>query len=135
MAAKIANRGLQIIGGRASNTADAFSQLLSISVDDSTVAFAATDTALNSGGAVANVFAQNFDATPTRVAQTTTHVMTVPLGSGNFTVRRVALHNLTGASVTASSTSLFGGIDGQSLTKTPDFTLALTLAIVYADAS
>ena len=135
MAAKIVNRGLQIIGGRTSNTADAFTELLTMSVDDSTVAFAAGDTALNTGGAVTNVYAKLFDSTPTRSAQTTTHLMTVPTGSGNFTIRRIALHNLTAASVTASSTSLFGGIDGQSLTKTSDFTLALTLTVAYTDFS
>jgi len=44
---------------------------------------------------------------------------------------RVSLHNDTAANVTGSSTTLVAGIDGQSLTKTSDFTLAITVKITY----
>jgi len=105
-----------------------------MSVDDSANAFAATDTALNSGGAVTNAFDQALDSTPTRSNQTISHVMTIATGSGNFTIRRVALHDNTAANVTTSSTSLVAGIDGQSITKTADFTLAITVQITYTSA-
>jgi hypothetical protein len=135
MAAIIFNRGLQVIGGRASNTADAFAALQSISVDDSSTAFAATDTALNSGGAVTNEADVDFDSTPTRSSQTVTHLGTFGTGVANFTIRRVAIHNAAAASVTTSSTSLVAGIDGQSLTKTSDFSMTFTMSIEYTDAS
>ncbi|WP_373092348.1 hypothetical protein [Zhongshania sp.] len=135
MASKIVNRGLQVIGGRASNTADAFAAIQSLAADDGTVAFAAAHTAINSGGAVTNQADVDFDATPTRAGQVITHVATFPTGSANFTIRRLSLHNAAAASVSASSTTLVSGIDGQSLTKTSDFSLEVTITITYADAS
>jgi hypothetical protein len=134
MASRIVNRGLQVIGGRASNTADAFVEIDSMSVDDSATAFAAGDTALNSGGAVTNEADLDFDATPTRSSQTVSHVATFGTGAANFTIRRIALHNAAAASVTTSSTTLVAGIDGQSLAKTSDFTLAITVRITYTSA-
>lgn len=134
MASLIVNRGLQVIGGRASNTADAFLEIDSMSVDDSATAFAAGDTALNSGGAVTNEADLDFDATPTRSSQTVSHVATFGTGAANFTIRRIALHNAAAASVSTSSTTLVAGIDGQSLAKTSDFTLAITVRITYTSA-
>lgn len=134
MASRIVNRGLQVIGGRASSTADAFAAIASMSVDDSTVAFAAGDTALNSGGAVTNEADLDFDATPTRSNQTVSHTATFGTGAANFTIRRIALHNAAAASVSTSSTTLVAGIDGQSLAKTSDFTLAITVSITYTSA-
>lgn len=134
MASRIVNRGLQVIGGRASNTADAFAVIASMSVDDSTVAFVAGDTALNSGGAVTNEADLDFDATPTRSNQTVSHTATFGTGTANFTIRRIALHNAAAASVTTSSTTLVAGIDGQALAKTADFTLAITVRITYTSA-
>jgi hypothetical protein len=131
MAKLIVDRGLQVIGGRASNTADAFLEIDSISVDDSSTAFAATDTALNSGGAVTNEADANFDSTPTRSGQVITHVATFATGVANFTIRRIALHNAAAASVTSSSTTLVAGIDGQSITKTSDFSVTITVKITY----
>lgn len=134
MASRIVNRGLQVIGGRASNTVDAFAAILSMSVDDSSTAFAAGDTALNSGGAVTNEADLDFDATPTRSSQTVSHIATFGTGSANFTIRRIALHNAAAASVSTSSVTLVAGIDGQSLAKTTDFTLAITVRITYTTA-
>lgn len=135
MAAIVVNRGLQVFVGRASNTADSFAAIQSMSVDDSSNAFTATDTALNDGGAVANEADADFDATPTRSAQTTTHIATFGTGAANFTIRRVALHNDTAANVTTSSTTLTAGIDGQSVTKTSDFSSTITVKITATDNS
>lgn len=135
MADLIVNRGLQVIGGRASNTADAFAEIDSMSIDDSSVAFAATDTALNSGGAVTTEADADFDSTPTRASQTITHIAT--FGTGVFngaTIRRIALHNAAAASVSSSSTTLVCGVDGQSLAKTADFSVTITLKITYTSA-
>lgn len=128
----LGNRGLQVIAGRASNTADAFLEIDSMSIDDSTVAFTATDTALDDGGAVANEADANFDSAPTRSAQTVTHVAT--FGTAVFvgsTVKRIALHNAAAASVTSASDTWVGGVDGQSLVKSADYSLVLTLKITY----
>lgn len=135
MAAIIVNRGLQVIVGRASNTADSFAAIQSMSVDDGTVAFAAAHTALNSGGAITNEADVDFDSTPTRAAQTTTHVATFGTGVANFTIKRIALHNAAAASVTTSSTTLVAGVDGQSLTKTSSFSMLFRMTIALADNS
>ena len=137
MAAKIVNQGLQRIGINASQaTAYSASRYIrTMSIDDSSNAFAAGDTALNSGGAVSNAFDQALDSTPTRSSQTITHLCTIGTGDGNFTIRRIALHDDTAANVTTSSTTLVGGIDGQALTKTSNFTITFTVNIQYTDNS
>lgn len=94
-----------------------------MSVDDGTVAFAAGDSALNSGGAISNEYDAAFDAAPVSGNKTVSWSMTVPTGSGNFTIRRVANHDDTPANVSTSSASLVMGIDGQSYAKTADFAL------------
>lgn len=141
MAALIVNQGLQRIGINASAVGGSSTvgssqtttrYLMTMSWDDSTVAFAATDTALNTGGAVSNEFDQFFDAFPTRSGQAVTHTSTIPTGSGNFTIKRVAIHDDTSTNVTTSSTTLCAGVDGQSLTKTSSFTLATSLVITYS---
>jgi len=133
MASLIVNQGLQRIAINASQ-ATAFSSsrfIQSMSVDDATGAFAAANTKLDDGAGFTQEFDAAFDSTPTRSNQTISHVMTIPTGSGNFTIRRVALHDDTAANVTSSSTTLVGGVDNQSLTKTSDFTLAITMRITY----
>lgn len=137
MASIVLNNGLQRIGCQASQatsgtgpTYSATRQIQVGSVDDSTVAFAAADTALNTGGAVTTMFDQVL-LTPTRATQVITHTWTIAVGSGNFTIRRVALHDDTTTNVTTSSTTLVAGIDGQSLTKTTDFTLQFTVTLTY----
>lgn len=135
----VVNRGLQVTGGRAFNTADAFAAVQALSIDDATGNFEAAHTAINGTGGTArtitNSFAQNFDATPTRSNQTISCVTTIPTGSGNFTIKGVALHNITAGSVTTSSVTLFAGIAGQSITKTSSFSLAITLSVLYTDNS
>lgn len=137
MASRIVNRGLQVIAGRASSTADGFAAIQSMAVDDDSNAFGQTDDSLDDagGGAPANVAAKNFDATPTRSAQTVTHTSTYGTGEGNFTIRRISLHNALEGSVSGTSVTLVGGIDGQSITKTSNFTLTLTVQITYTDNS
>jgi hypothetical protein len=138
MAKKIVNRGLLRFGQQSSQSTNySVSRFIqTMSVDDGTTAFAAGHTALNSGGAVTNMYDKAFDAVPTESGTATiTYLMTVPTASGNFAIKRIALHDDTAANVTTSSTSLVAGIDGQSLTKTSDFTLAITVTITFTDVS
>lgn len=132
--ALVVNRGLLRIGQQASESTNynAARNIQVMSVDDSTVSFAAGDTALNTGGAVSNEFDVVFDATPTESAPAViTHVATIPTGSGNFTIRRIALHDDVAGTVSTSSTTLVAGIDDESLTKTSDFSMAITLTLTY----
>lgn len=133
MATLIVNRGLLRIGQQASQSTNfsATRQIQVMAVDDATGAFAAANTKMNDGAGFTQEFDAAFDATPTESGQTITHVMTIPTGSGNFTIRRASLHDDTAATVAAASVSLVGGVDGQALTKTSDFTLAITLKLTY----
>lgn len=133
MASLIVNRGLLRIGQQASESTNynAARNIQVMSVDDSANALAAGDTAANTGGAITNFFDKVFDATPTESSQTITHIMTLATGEGNFTIKRILLHDDTTGNVTSSSTTLVGGVDGQTLTKTSDFTLAITLKLTY----
>lgn len=137
MAAKVVNQGLLRCGQQTfeSTNYNAARNVQTMSVDDSTNAFAAGDTALNSGGAVSNEFDTAFDSTPTESSQTITCVATLGTGNGNFTIRRIALHDNTPANVTTSSSTLFGGIDGQTLAKTSDFTMEITVTVTFTDNS
>jgi hypothetical protein len=141
MAAKIVNNGLQRIGVQASQatagagpTYGVSRHIQTMAVDDSNVAFAVGDTALNSGGAVTNE-ADVALATPTRTGQVVSHVGTFGTSVANFTIRRISLHDDTPGNVTTSSTTLVAGIDGQSFTKTSDFSMIFTLTISYSDNS
>lgn len=130
MSSIVVNQGLQRIGIQASQ-ATAYSAVRNIqtmAVDDSASAFASGTTTL---GSPTNEFDAVFDATPTRSSQTISHVMTIPSGSGNFTIKRVSLHDDTATNVTGASTTLVAGIDGQSITKTSDFSLAITVNLTY----
>lgn len=141
MAAIITNPGLQRIAAQASESTgggksyDAARNIQVMSVDDSAVAIAATDDAANDGGAITNFFDKVFDSTPTLSSQTVTHVTTFATGEANFTIRRILLHDDAAGNVTASSTTLVGGVDGQAFTKTSDFSVAITLTITYTDNS
>lgn len=129
MANLVVNRGLQVIGGRASNTADAFTEIDSMSIDDRAVAFVAGDTTL---GSPTNEADANFDSTPARTSQTVRHTATFGTGvfNGN-TIRRIALHSAAAASVSGSSTTLVAGVDTQSFAKTADFSITFSLDLVY----
>lgn len=103
-----------------------------MSIDDSSTAFAAGHTALNSGGAVSNQADAAFDATPTRTNQTVRHTATFGTGvfNGN-TIRRIALHNDTAANVSSSSTTLVAGVDAQSIVKNSSFSIKFHFDITY----
>lgn len=132
MASIIVTRGLQVTGGRLSTTADAFQALQSLAVDDGPTGFVAGDTALGGPSSVAVV---TFNSTPTRSAQTVEHLGTFATGAANFVIKRISLHNAASGSVTGTSVTLYGGIDGQSIEKTSDFTVTFTIRITQSDAS
>lgn len=132
----VVNRGLQVFGGVAFSTADAFAVIQSIGVDDNASNFAAADTALNtSRGAVTNALGKSFAATTTRSAQTFTFSSTLATTDFNtFTIRGISLHNITGASVTASSTSLVAGLAvNQSIAKNSNFSLTIQGTLTLTD--
>ena len=134
MASIVVNRGLQVIGRRASGITSGTpttGTIQTMAVDDGSTAFAAAHTTLLSP---TNLFDKSFDATPTISSQTVSHVMTVPAGSGNFTIRRISLHNDTTSAVTGASSRLVAGIDGQSLTKTSDFSMTITVSLSYTSS-
>lgn len=137
MASTVVVRGLLRIGQQASQATgySATRQLQTMSIDDSAVAFAQSHTALNTGGAVTNEFDQSFDSTPSTSTDSTSatisHITTYGTANGNFTIRRIALHDDASGTVTSSSTTLVAGVDAQSLAKTTDFTLAVTLRLKY----
>jgi hypothetical protein len=139
MASRSVVRGLLRIGQQASQATgySATRQIQVMSVDDSAVAFAQSHTALNTGGAVANEFDKVFDSTPSTstdaTSATITHITTFGTSEANFTIRRIALHDDAAATVSASSTTLVAGIDAQALTKTTDFTLAITVRLKYTE--
>lgn len=134
MAKKITDQGLQRLADTVSQTAgyNAARYIRTLAIDDSASAFTAGATTL---GSPANMFDVAFDATPTRAGLVVSHVATIPTGSGNFTIKRISLHDDTVANVTGSSTTLVAGVDGHSIVKTSDFSLTLTVNITYADAS
>ncbi len=139
MTSRVVNRGLLRAGQQTfeSTNYNAARNYQVLSVDDSTVAFAQTDTALNTGGAVTNEYDQAFDATPTEGGSPTTTITcitTIATGNGNFTIKRIAIHDDVVANVSASTTTLCAGIDAQSLLKTTDFSLAITLNMLYTSA-
>lgn len=135
MASIIVNRGLLRIGQQASESTNynAARNIQCMAVDDATEAFLAADTKLNDGTGYTQSYSKDFDSTPSESGQTITHLMTIPTGSANFTIRRISLHDDTAANVGTAGTSvtLVGGVDGQALTKTSDFTLAITLKLTY----
>lgn len=134
----VVNRGLQVLLDRAFDI-NAATKITSMSIDDDDSNFAAADTALNtSRGTPTNVVALDFSSTPTRSSQTVTFTSTFPTsGTGNFngnTIKGIAIHNLAGASVTASSTSLVAGIAvNQSIAKNNTFSLAITGTLTLTD--
>lgn len=136
MANRIVTQGLLSIGQNFSRSTNynTARYCRSMSVDDSSNALAAGDTAANSGGAVTNFFVSDFDATPTEAAPAViTHIMTLSVAEAVYTIRRILLHNNAAASVTSSSTTLVGGTDGQALAHTADFTLEIRQKITYTN--
>lgn len=132
MAAIVVNQGLNRIADTASQTSgySASRYIRTMAVDNSGTAFTAGTTTL---GSPTSQFDKAFDSTPTRSGQVVTHVTTLAAGEANFTITRTSLHDDTTTNVTGSSTTLVAGIDGLSLTKTSDFSLAITLRLTYAN--
>lgn len=141
MASIVVNNGLQRIGAQASQATagtPGYSSARAIQVmafDDNASAFAAAHTNLLSAGSISNEFDQAFDGTPTRSSQTVSHVTTLASGAGaqNFTIKRLSLHDDVAGTVSTTSTTLVAGVDGQTLGKTVDFSLAVTLALAYTN--
>lgn len=137
MAASVTVLGLLRTGQQLSQTAgySAVRFLQCMSIDDSTVVFAQSHTTLATGGVVTNAFDQSFDATPTTstdsTSATVSHITTYGTANGNFTVRRIALHDDTSTNVTTASATLHSGVDSQALAKTTDFSAAITLRLKY----
>lgn len=132
MAALIVTQGLLSLGQNFSHSTNFNSArfIQCMMVDDGTALLAANT---KSNDSAANEFDQAFTATPTETAPAKiTHSTVIPTGSANsFVIKRVLLHNDTAANVTLSSTTLVGGIDGQSYQKTLDATLTPTLDLIY----
>jgi hypothetical protein len=139
MAARVTTQGRLRIGIQASQattySSAAGSDLRAIqvmSVDNSATALADSTTTLGSPG---SEFDQVFDAQPTTATDATsatiTHITTYGTANGNFAISRVILHDDTTTNVTGTSTTVVAGVDAQSLTKTSDFTLAITLRLKY----
>lgn len=134
MASTITVQGLLRIGRLASQAAgfDAARYIRTVTIDDSATAFTQADTSL---GGPANVAAKGFDGVPTTsttaTSATVTHVATFGTGEGNFTIRRVAIHDDVNTNVTGTSTTLVGGRDSQSINKTSDFSLIVTVRLEY----
>ena len=136
MADRIVTQGLLRTGQQTfeSTNYNAARNVQTMSVDDSTVAIAAGDTAANSGGAITNFFDKAFDATPTETAPAViTCQTTFTTAQAIYTIKRILLHDDTAANVTASSTTLYGGIDAQSLVHTADFQLVITVRVTYTN--
>lgn len=133
MASIVVNQGLLRTGQQTfeSTNYNAARNVQTMSIDGSATAFTATDTSL---GSPANLFDKVFDATPTESGQTISCVTTYATGEGNFTIRRIALHDDTAANVTGASTTLYSGVDAQSITKTSDFSAAITLQTTFTSA-
>lgn len=140
MASLVVNQGLQriainasIVGGGAaigaSQTVTRY--IMTMAVDDASEAFLAADTKLNDGTGYTQQFDQLLTALATRSNQTTSHSTVIGTADGNFGIKRFSLHDDTATNVTASSTTLVCGVDGQSLTKTSDFTMTPTLNLLY----
>lgn len=108
----------------------------SLSVDNSTSNFSATDTSLSSSRTgVTTVLGVNFNATPTISAQSVTFTATLSTSQYNGdTISGIAIHNVPGSSVTATSTSLIAGIAvNQSIAKNNTFSLQITGTMTAVD--
>lgn len=114
----IVNRGLQLALDRAFNLGG--NAVRGIVVDDSTTAISATTTSFSG----TNIEANDFNATPSRVAQTVTAEATFSPTEANFTHRRIALTDQ--APTTSGSVTIYGGIDSLSssgIVKSSDFSV------------
>ncbi len=141
MAARVTTQGLGRCGKQTfeSTNYNAAREVQTFSVDDSAVAIAATDTAANSGGAVTNFFDKARTSTPTEgtsgspASATTTLSVQLTTAEAIYTIKRILLHDDIVATVTSSTTTLWGGIDAQTLAHTADFTMTITVVVTWAN--
>lgn len=100
-----------------------------MSFDDQSTGFTSAATKLNDAGAVATFVCSPCTAT-TVGTQTVRYEATLTTAQFNGqTVRRFGLHFDTTANVTTASNTLYGGIDGQSIAKTSDYSLIARLQV------
>ncbi len=98
-----------------------------ISIDDSTTALAAATTTL---GSPANLF--DADAAASEVSNGRGRLtVTVPAGSGNFTIRRMVVHDDTAANVSGASATVYAGFSGHALQKDANTVLTLSIDLAY----
>lgn len=121
-------------GGAAVGLAQTVSRyVMTMSVDDGTVNFAAADTAANTGGAITNFYDQLLDALATRAGQVVTHIMTITgVTYDGLTVKRILLHDDTVANVSASSNTIICGFDQLSNLKTAGINFQTTVTLTYS---
>jgi len=123
-------RNAGFVGTTPGNVSTALTRyFMTMSVDDQATGFSATHTKLNDVGTVTNEFDALLDTAVTISSQTITMVMTVPSSSSfdGATVKRIAIHDDTATNVTVSSTTLCGGIDGQTYAKVTNVALKFTV--------
>ena len=130
MASLLVNSGLEQSGKRIAGIAGT-THIQCMSWDGQTTGFAATDVALNSPGAVVAAFS------PTSVTTVGTNTLRweATLTTAQFnasTVRRIALHFASTAAATTATTFLYGGVDGQAILKTSEFSLVTLLDVTYS---
>ena len=108
--------------------ADAARYFRTISVDDSASAFTAGTTDL---GSPANEY--DADATAAEVSNGRKRLtIVIPAGSGNFNIKRVAVHDDTAANVSGSSSTFAYGFSGHSVTKDANTELTVSLDLIFA---
>lgn len=122
MASRVTDQGLQ----------DSLDNSFGIAASDPVDAMGISDFGAIAAGTTSIAAAANKDvnllSSATRTGQTVTVVGVWGTGEGNFTITTITLHNDGGGAFTG----VYGGVDNQSLTKTSDFILTITMKITYA---
>lgn len=132
MASLLTNPGLEKSGMRIAGLGTTHIQAMTW--DNATGAggaFTATASKLSDGGATTSTSATT---TATTVGTQTIQydgTLTTAAFNGN-NIGRISLHFLPAASVTTATTMLYGGIDQQTIAKTPEFSLVTQLQITYS---
>lgn len=129
MAKQVTDLGKQVSQDRLFSLGTPPTQIISASVDDSTTALSSSTTTL---GSPTNLSAVAFDALPVRSGQTVTATFTFPVGSANFTHKRIVLHNIAFGSVTGTSATVMCGHDAQSIIKNSTVAITYTVALLLS---
>lgn len=79
--------------------------------------------------AAGNKLVKTFDSTPTRLDNVVTCMCTFATNEANFTINTITLSN-NGAN---DYGGIVGGVDGQAITKTSDFSLKITMKIIVSN--